>query len=226
MGAAQTLSSELAWSDSILSIQANFGDRERGRTLGMMSLAQESDNEFDARLISRIAAGDDSAFDMLYKRFSRSLYGMAYRMMNDAKEAEDVLQEGFTYIWRKAATFDPTRSSPFAWAVMITRNKAIDRLRVRQRLEKLREKVISEEAFYQDKDETSANEPALRERGTLIRSALHQIPEEQRQALELSFFSGLTHEQIAERLDTPLGTIKARIRRGLLRLRDCLKEGL
>ena len=77
-------------------------------------------------------------------------------MMNDAKEAEDVLQEGFTYIWRKAATYDPIRSSPFAWAVMITRNKAIDRLRVRQRLEKLREKVTSEESFYQDKDETSA----------------------------------------------------------------------
>ena len=210
----------------MLSIQVNSEDRERDRILGMTSLAQESDNEFDARLISRIAAGDDSAFDILYKRFARSLYGMAYRMMNDAKEAEDVLQEGFTYIWRKAATFDPARSSPFAWAVMITRNKAIDRLRVRQRLDKLREKVISEESFYQDKDETSANEPALRERGALIRSALHQIPEEQRQALELSFFSGLTHEQIAERLDTPLGTIKARIRRGLLRLRDCLKEGL
>jgi RNA polymerase sigma-70 factor (ECF subfamily) len=147
-------------------------------------------------------------------------------MMNDAKEAEDVLQEGFTYIWRKAATYDANRSSPFAWAVMITRNKAIDRLRVRQRIEKLREKVTVEESFYQDKDETSANEPTLRERGTLVRSALREIPEEQRQALELSFFGGLTHEQIAERLDTPLGTIKARIRRGLLRLRDCLKEGL
>ena len=106
----------------MLSIQVNSEDRERDRIFGMTSLAQESDNEFDARLISRIAAGDDSAFDILYKRFSRSLYGMAYRMMNDAKEAEDVLQEGFTYIWRKAATFDPTRSSPFAWAVMITRN--------------------------------------------------------------------------------------------------------
>src|ERR1700675_3045039 len=115
MGAAQTLSSELAWSDSMLSIQVNSEDRERDRILGMTSLAQESDNEFDARLISRIAAGDDSAFDILYKRFSRSLYGMAYRMMNDAKEAEDVLQEGFTYIWRKAAPFDPTRTSRFPW---------------------------------------------------------------------------------------------------------------
>jgi len=177
-------------------------------------------------LINRIAEGDDSAFDALYKRFSPSLYGMAYRIMNDAKEAEDVLQEGFTYIWRKASTYDPIRSSPFAWAVMITRNKAIDRLRVRQRLEKLREKVTSEESFYPDKDETSAEEPTLRERGVLVRSALQQIPLEQRQALELSFFGGLTHEQIAERLDTPLGTIKARIRRGLLRLRDSLNEAL
>src|ERR1700736_715558 len=226
MGAAQTLSSEVAWSDSFLSIQANSGDWERGRTLGMTSLAQESDNEFDARLISRIAAGDDSAFDALYKRFSGPLYGMAYRMMNDAKEAEDVLQEGFTYIWRKAATFDPNRSSPFAWAVMITRNKAIDRLRVRQRIERLRERVTTEESFHQDKDEASANEPTLRERGTLVRSALREIPEEQRQALELAFFSGLTHEQIAERLDTPLGTIKARIRRGLLRLRDFFQDGV
>ncbi len=192
----------------------------------MTKPAQESDNELEARLINRIAEGDDSAFNDLYKRFSPSLYGMAFRIMNDAKEAEDVLQEGFTYIWRKASSYDPIRSSPFAWAVMITRNKAIDRLRVRQRLEKLREKVISEESFYPDKDETSANQPTLRERGVLVRSALHQIPLEQRQALELSFFGGLTHEEIAERLDTPLGTIKARIRRGLLRLRDTLNEAL
>jgi RNA polymerase sigma-70 factor, ECF subfamily len=192
----------------------------------MTKPAQESDNELEARLINRIAEGDDSAFNDLYKRFSPSLYGMAFRIMNDAKEAEDVLQEGFTYIWWKASSYDPIRSSPFAWAVMITRNKAIDRLRVRQRLEKLREKVISEESFYPDKDETSANEPTLRERGVLVRSALHQIPLEQRQALELSFFGGLTHEEIAERLDTPLGTVKARIRRGLLRLRDTLNEAL
>ena len=226
MCAAQTFPSLVDWNGSVQSIQTNQGDRKRGRSRGMTTPGQESDNDFEARLISRIAAGEGSAFDALYKRFSGSLYGMAYRMMNDAKEAEDVLQEGFTYIWRKAATYDPARSSPFAWAVMITRNKAIDRLRVRQRLDKLRERVTSEESFYQDKDETSANEPTLRERGVLVRSALQQIPQEQRQALELAFFGGLTHEQIAERLDTPLGTIKARIRRGLLKLRDCLKEGL
>jgi RNA polymerase sigma-70 factor, ECF subfamily len=188
--------------------------------------AQEPDSELEARLISQIAGGDEAAFGMLYERFSSSLYGMAFRMMNDAKEAEDVLQEGFTYIWRKAASYDSSRSTPFAWAVMIVRNKAIDRLRIRQRQERLHDKVITEGAFFQEQDETSADQPTLRERGALVRSALQQIPPEQRQALELSFFGGLTHEQIAERLATPLGTIKARIRRGLLRLRDCLKEGL
>src|SRR6478672_7841204 len=162
MGAAQTLPSEVAWTDWIGSIQPDDGNCGPGRTRGMTSPALESDHEFEARLIHQIAEGDDSAFEALYKRFSRALYGMAYRMMNDAKEAEDVLQEGFTYIWRKAETYDSSRSSPFAWAVMITRNKAIDRLRVRQRMEKLREKVTSEESFYQASDETSANEPTVR----------------------------------------------------------------
>ena len=195
------------------------------RTCDMTRSAQLPESESEAMLISRIAEGDESAFTALYERFSASLYGMAFRMMNDAKEAEDVLQEGFTYIWRKAASYDSSRSSPFAWAVMIVRNKAIDRLRVRRRLERLRDKVTTEGSFYQEKDETSADEPTLRERGALVRSALRQIPEEQRQARELCFFGGLTHAQIAERLATPLGTIKARIRRGLLRLRDCLNEG-
>ena len=192
----------------------------------MSRSAQEPDSELEARLISRIAEGDDAAFGLLYERFAASLYGMAFRMMNDAKEAEDVLQEGFTYIWRKVASYDSSRSTPFAWAVMIVRNKAIDRLRVRQRQERLHDKVNTEGAFFQKKDENSVDQPTLRERGALVRSALQQIPNEQRQALELSFFAGLTHEEIAERLATPLGTIKARIRRGLLRLRDCLKEGL
>jgi RNA polymerase sigma-70 factor, ECF subfamily len=226
MVAVQTQRLEVVRSNFITTAPKTTGGNVRARTCGMTRSAQFPDNEFEAKLISQIAEGDDSAFTALYERFSSPLYGMAFRMMNDAKEAEDVLQEGFTYIWRKASSYDSSRSSPFAWAVMIVRNKAIDRLRVRQRLERLRDKVTTEGTFYQEKDEISANEPTIRERGALVRSALQQIPQEQRQALELSFFGGLTHEQIAERLATPLGTIKARIRRGLLRLRDCLSEGL
>ena len=188
----------------------------------MTRLADDPESKFEVSLISRIADGDESAFAALYQRLSSSLYGLAYRMMNDAKEAEDVLQEGFTYIWRKAGSYDPTRSTPFAWAVMIVRNKAIDRLRVRQRGERLRERV--EQSVGPERDESSAEEPALRERSVIVRSALEQIPREQREALELAFFGGLTHEEIADRLTTPLGTIKARIRRGLLKLREFLQE--
>jgi RNA polymerase sigma-70 factor (ECF subfamily) len=107
---------------------------------------------------------------------------------------------------------------------MIVRNKAIDRLRARQRGERLREKVTAEAGLFADEVDTSAQEPVSRERKVQVREALQQIAPEQRQAVELAFFSGLTHEQIAQRLGTPLGTIKARIRRGLLRLRDFFEE--
>lgn len=185
---------------------------------------EESEVKFNAELLKRIAASDERAFATLYERFAPALYGMAFRIMNDAGEAEEVLQEGFTYIWRRASLFDPSRSSAFAWAVMIVRNKAIDKLRVRQRRERLRERVTYETDFPAASDEYSAHQPALRERRALVRSALEQIAPDQRQALELAFFGGLTHEQIAEHLEAPLGTVKARIRRGLLKLRDFFHE--
>jgi RNA polymerase sigma-70 factor, ECF subfamily len=225
MDATQTLSKGILRRSSIESIQGNEGDRWLSRVSGMTKPDQKSENELGEQLITRIAEGDQSAFGLLYDRFSGSLYAVAQRMLNDAKEAEDVIQEAFMYIWRKAGTYDPKRSSPFAWAVMITRNKAIDRLRVRQRMEKLHGKVTADGGYPEQEDLTSADEPAIREQARLVRSALLALPGEQRQCLELSFFGGLTHEQIAERLGTPLGTIKARIRRGLLRLRDGLQEG-
>ena len=189
-----------------------------------MSAAKEADREFDAQLLARTAAGDEPAFATLYDRFAPGLFSMIVKMTRDEKEAEDVLQEGFSHIWRRAATYDPARSSPFTWAVMILRHKAIDRLRVRQRLERTLEKATVEFAHFPEADEVSAGEAGRHDDGAQVRAALAQIPEEQRRAVELAFFGGLTHEQIAEQLATPLGTIKARIRRGLLRLRDVLKE--
>ncbi len=225
MCATQTLSTDILRRDSITSVQATRGDRWGSCSRRMTKPDRESENELEAQLIARIADGDESAFVALYERFAGSLYAMAQRILHDTKEAEDVLQEGFTYIWRKAPTFDPNRSSPFAWAVMVTRNKAIDRLRARQRLEKLRGKVMDEGEYLYHDSISAADESAIRDRARFVRSALRNLPEEQRQSVELAFFGGFTHEQIAERLGTPLGTIKARIRRGLLRLRDCLKEG-
>jgi RNA polymerase sigma-70 factor, ECF subfamily len=183
----------------------------------------EAEEQYNVELIRRVAKGDDAAFASLYDRLSPVLYGMALRIMNDAGEAEDVLQDGFLYIWRQASAFDPGRGSSFAWVVMIVRNKAIDKLRVRQRSERLHERVTSFPELFSDRDEQSALEPVLRERQSEVRSALSEVSPEQRQALELSYFSGLTHEQIAARLGAPLGTVKARIRRGLLRLREVFR---
>jgi RNA polymerase sigma-70 factor (ECF subfamily) len=188
-----------------------------------VSEVEEAESQYHIDLLRQIASGDDAAFATLYERLAPALYGLALRMMNDAKEAEDVLQEGFTYIWRKASQFDPNRSSAFAWSVMIVRNKAIDKLRSRARVEKLRE-VVTERGFFATVDDRSEHEPAFREQSAQVREALTKIAPEQRQALELAFFGGLTHEQIAERLQAPLGTVKARIRRGLLRMREFVYE--
>ncbi len=190
-----------------------------------MTPAKEADRQLDAQLLARIATGDEAALATLYDRFSPGLFSFVLRMMRDEMEAEDVLQEGFSHIWRRASTYDPVRSSPFTWAVMILRNKAIDRLRVRQRLERTVEKATVEFSHFPEADEASSGEAERRDERKLVRSALAQIPGEQKEAVELAFFGGLTHEEIAEKLGTPLGTIKARIRRGLLKLRDYLKEG-
>jgi RNA polymerase sigma-70 factor, ECF subfamily len=180
----------------------------------------EAEDQYNVDLVRRIGQGDQSAFALFYSRLSPVLYGVAFRMMNDHGDAEDVLQEGMTYIWRKANSFDASRSSAFAWAAMIVRNKAIDKLRTRWRGERLRERVQDSSDLRSDQDDTSALEPLLREQRNQVRSVLSQVSPDQREALELSFFSGLTHEEIAAKLGAPLGTVKARIRRGVLRLRQ------
>ncbi len=188
------------------------------------TLPDDAERQLGVELLARIGAGDEAALASFYDRYSPTFYGIALRMMRDEKEAEDVLQEAFVYLWRRAASYDAQLSSPSTWAVMILRNKAIDRLRSRQRIERIVARATAEFCHHADTDERSAEEPLFRERRGIVRAALAALPAEQRQALELAFFSGLTHDEIAAQLATPLGTIKARIRRGLLRMRDQVME--
>jgi RNA polymerase sigma-70 factor (ECF subfamily) len=191
-----------------------------------MTSGNDSEQRADFLLMARVAAGEEGAFADLYHRFSPSLFGMALRILNDAKEAEDALQEGFVAMWRRASSFDAERSSPFAWAVMIVRHKAIDKLRIRHRSEKLSERLQEEHGEAEPEQPESAADPVFRDRRKHLQSALQRIPSEQRQAVELAFFRGMTHEEISQQLEVPLGTVKARIRRGLIRLRSFIKEGL
>ena len=183
------------------------------------------DLERDVELLRRIAGGDRSAFSNFYDQYSGLLFSIAIKVLNDSKEAEDVLQEVFMQIWNKAYVYDPLLGKPASWAVTLTRNKAIDRIRASQRRSKLLEQAMMEANALAD-DSPSANERLHgSENAEMIRSVVAALPADQRRAIELAFFSGLTQDEIAKTLQEPLGTIKARIRRGMSKLREKL-EGL
>ena len=168
-------------------------------------------------------AGSESAFATFYDLFAPALFSMIYGIVRDQKESEDVLQESFVQMWKKIAGYDPARSGLFTWAVMISRHKAIDRLRARQRQSRLVDGVALEKdpaaAAEVERGDGALERRHERER---VRFALAQLSEAQREALDLAFFAGLTQTEIAEKLHAPLGTVKARIRRGLLALRQLL----
>lgn len=183
--------------------------------------------EAEIALLRRVAQGDRRAFEELYDRFSGVLFSTAYRVLNNQEAAEDVLQDVFIQIWEKAPLYDPSRGKPMTWAVTLTRHKAIDRLRSTQRRSRLQDDVQREsETFEQFDDRSSFDAVASGETSKLIREAIQKLSKDQREAIELAFFSSLTQTEIAERLGEPLGTIKARIRRGMMKLKDVISPEL
>jgi RNA polymerase sigma-70 factor (ECF subfamily) len=181
----------------------------------------------DADVIRRIRAGDRAAFLEVYDRYAPLLLSVAARVLGDRREAEDVLQDVFTQIWHKSSGYDAELGSLSSWAVTLTRNKAIDRIRASTRRRRLMEEIAISAETAADAPMPSANELLHgRERAQHIRAALADLSADQRQVIELAFFAGLSRSEIAARLGQPLGTIKARIRRGMLRLREQLGDAL
>jgi RNA polymerase sigma-70 factor (ECF subfamily) len=186
---------------------------------------EQEPQDRDVELMRQIAAGDRAAFGEFYDRHSTLMFSVASKILNGAGEAEDVLQEVFAQIWEKAGRFDPKLGKASSWAAILVRNKAIDRIRASQRRTRLAEEAGVEQSIAAEVSD-SANETIHgHEKAKLIQSAIVELPAEQRRAIELAYFSGLTQDEISKKLNEPLGTIKARIRRGLLKLRDQL-EGL
>jgi len=178
----------------------------------------------DAEVIWRIRTGDRAAFLEFYDRYSPLLLSVAARVLGDRREAEDVLQDVFTQIWHKSAGYDAKLGTLSSWAVTLTRNKAIDRVRASTRRRRLIEEIAVSSDQAEESPAASANELLYgRERAAQIRAALNELSADQRQVIELAFFAGLSQSEIAARLDQPLGTIKARIRRGMLKLREQLE---
>ncbi len=189
--------------------------------------SRESSATEDAALLSTVAAGDERAFLSLYERFSGPVFSLLLKMLQNQQDAEEVLQGAFLQVWKKAATYDPQRCSVFTWLVLIARSKAIDRMRQRQRHTRVVEEMTREGSATETDARDEGNPEVLQhDRQGAIRAALEHIPVEQRQAIELAFFKGMSQSEIAEHLAEPLGTVKARIRRGMLRLRDTLARRL
>jgi len=182
-----------------------------------------ADQAQDTALIERIRTGDRAAFMRFYDRFSPLMFSVAARVLGDRKEAEDVLQEVMLVIWNKSGEYDPQLGSLSSWSVALTRNKALDRLRARTRRLRLIEEVAVMAELSDTASSPSANDLIHgQERAQMLRTAMKELPIDQRMAIELAFFTGMSQSDIATRLQQPLGTVKARIRRGMLRLREQL----
>jgi len=166
----------------------------------------------DVRLVARIRAGDQLALSELYDRYSGVVYGVALRILQDTGAAEDLLQDIFLQLWRKPDAFDSSRGSLGGWLAVIARHRSIDRLRQRRPESDIEDYIIAGGPDLRDETERSL----VIEK---VRAVMNEMSPDQRKAMEMAFFEGLTHSEIAEKTGQPLGTIKTRIRSGLQLLR-------
>ncbi len=176
-------------------------------------------NASDVENLHAVARGDEAALARLYDQYRVILFGLLVRILGSREEAEDVLQDVFIQVWRRAGDFDENRGKPFTWLVTLARSRAIDRLRLlgaRQRLAESSAQNQTEEISDALSDTIQSGQREV------IQRALSELPEEQKQALVLAYYDGLTQSEIASRLGTPLGTVKTRMRSGMAKLRGLL----
>lgn len=192
--------------------------RDEGHgTLGMQS--QELEDSF---LIGQISAGDQEAFARFYDLHSAAVLGLVARVLGARGEAEEVLQEVFLQVWRQSDRYEAARSTPRGWLLMLARSRALDRLRRRDARGRHEQEAVADAAFPRLVSPLGTRRLEDVERRERILSALNLLSPEQRRCIELAFFEGLTHTQIAERLAAPLGTVKSRILLGMNKLRQAL----
>jgi RNA polymerase sigma-70 factor (ECF subfamily) len=175
----------------------------------------------DRALLRAVAAGDKEALRQLYTRHSAVLFALALRVLSDRAEAEDVLQEAFVQIWKTAGSFDEGRGKPLGWLIMLTRSRAIDRLRSRKTRSRVTESMAKDTSQTAGST-TPADEALASEAQRTVRNALKSLPSDQRVPIEMAYFGGLTQFEIAQQLSQPLGTVKTRMRSGMMRLREQL----
>jgi RNA polymerase sigma-70 factor, ECF subfamily len=187
-------------------------------------MAEDIRDLADEEVMQLVQSGNPRAFELLYDRHGGAAFSLAYRMVGNRVTAEDVTQEAFLSIWRSRLRYDPARGSVRTWVLGIVHNRAIDALRRSFVHDRRRETMDGVEERHEAPERTEV-EAARREEARSIRTALATLPDEQRRTIELAYFGGFSHSQIAELLEEPIGTVKGRMRLGLDKMRRQLSEG-
>jgi RNA polymerase sigma-70 factor (ECF subfamily) len=188
-----------------------------------LGVKSESAEMSEVELLHAVARGDEAALARLYDAYRVILFGLLVRILNSREEAEDILQDVFIQVWRRAKDFDEKRGRPFTWLVTLARSRAIDRLRQLSARQRLADGAAREQTHEVSDALTDTVKVAQQQ---VVRRALSELPEEQRRTLVLAYFDGLTQSEIAAKLNAPLGTIKTRMRSGMIKLRALLGSQL
>lgn len=191
----------------------------------MSSPPRHATSIIDPALLARIVKGDQQAFSQLYDHSNTLLYTLALRILGDREEATELLQDVYLEVWRKVARYDVGRGTPVAWLVTLTRSRALDRLRARTaRRQQYKDQLDGEAAArVPDVGPSPLETQADQELRALVGQAIGALPAAQQQAIELAYYEGLSHTEIATKLNQPLGTVKTRIKLGMAKLRDTLR---
>lgn len=196
-------------------------------SMATRTVVEPGQGEADGALVARMADGDEHALASLYDRHGRVLFALAYQILGDRDDAEEVVLEAFTQAWRNSGTYAPDRGSVAAWLVVLSRSRALDRRRARSRhaqaLERAAVSVTGDEVPAMGRPAEDASKIGERkEQRAQVLAALQELPAPQRDCLQLAYYEGLSQTEIAARLTEPLGTVKTRMRLGLMKLRELL----
>lgn len=200
----------------------------QSQTSGRMASFSQTAATADAALVARVVAGDERALGELYDRHGSMVYGLAYAIVRDPADAEEVAADAFAQLWRSAPEYEASRGSVASWLSTITRSRALDRIRARQRRAQMMDRAAVQDAdgFALPLAPMSLSPDGGAERSEiskLVTSSLAELPQPQRQVIEMAYFGGLSQSEIATQLAEPLGTVKTRMRTGMGKLRDALK---
>ena len=209
--------------DSIENLRHNLDAMKTSTPSNQPQTTQTADSIEESRLLQQIGVGDRTSFDELHRRMNTLLFSIAMGVLNNREAAQDVIQDVFIQIWERAASYDAERGKASTWLITLTRNKSIDRLRALNRRTRLNsdfEEQGKTDVRFDDRD--SLTDAVMAERAATIRTAISKLNADQQAAIQLAYFDDMPYPAVAQRLSVPLGTVKARIRRGMKKLKNLL----